>query len=176
MTIEARLQINTEAEQRGWPRRKLYLGSNLQAGGEPVTIHDLSSTGLLIETEAGLAPFDSIGIELPEVGLAQALVVWSGGHFHGCQFKERVSQAAISAALLRSLPARPVEAARPQQFVQAQPDVASALDVETIEEDHIALDDERASPSVRLRVILGSAVLLWTLIIWTAFSLIKIFR
>src|SRR4029450_4627975 len=72
--------------------------------GSDVRIHDVSETGLLIETAAELAVFDDLEIELPEVGFTPALVVWTSGRFYGCQFKERISQAAISAALLRSPP------------------------------------------------------------------------
>ena len=101
MTISAQLQITPAADRRGWTRRSLSLVSSLQSTGSDVTIHDVSATGLLIETTAELAVFDDLEIELPEAGFTPALVVWSSGKFYGCQFKQRISQAAISASLLR---------------------------------------------------------------------------
>ena len=103
MTIPARLQIAPPAtDRRTSQRRKLCLGSSLQGSGDDVTIHDLSSTGMLIETAAVLVPFDGLQIELPEVGTTPAVIVWNSGRYFGCEFRERLPQAAISAALLRS--------------------------------------------------------------------------
>src|ERR1044071_7931358 len=106
MTISARLQVTPAANRRGWTRRSLSLVSSLQGTGSDVTIHDVSLTGLLIETSAELTVFDDLEIELPEAGFTPALVVWNSGRFYGCQFKTRISQAAVSAALLRSPHAR----------------------------------------------------------------------
>src|SRR4029453_8749195 len=108
MTIFARLQITPEADRRGRTRRRLTLASSLPATGNDVTIHDVSSTGVLMETATELAVLDDLEIELPEVGSTPALVIWNSGKYYGCQFKEGISQAAVSAALLRSTPAAPI--------------------------------------------------------------------
>ncbi len=159
MTISAQLQITPAADRRGWTRRSLSLVSSLQAGSD-VTIHDVSATGLLIETTAELAVFDDLEIELPEAGLTPALVVWSSGRFYGCQFKQRISQAAISAALLRSPPPQPLEA--PVHYA------TEARETEP------PFDEDKASLTVRLRVIFGGAILLWALIIWAGWSIYKL--
>lgn len=118
MTILARLQITPTADRRRAPRRQLCLGSALQTTGEEVIIHDLSSSGMLIETAANLAPFDGLEIELPQAGIRQALVVWSSGRYYGCEFQELLSQAVISAAQLRSAPmVSPEEAPPPSQAI-----------------------------------------------------------
>ena len=104
MMIPARLQTTPAADRRNWPRYKLCLGSSLQASGEKVTIHNLSSSGMLIETQARLSSFDDVEVDLPETGITRALVVWNSGRFYGCKFKDPVSEAIISAALLRSQP------------------------------------------------------------------------
>ena len=165
MMISARLQITPAADRRGWTRRSLSLDSSLQATGEDVTVHDVSATGMLIETAAELSMLDDLEIELPEVGLTPAIVTWTSGSFYGCQFKQRISQAAISAALLRSPPAPAGNSARPVQRnfpVSAPP----AVDSEPEE-----LLEDKAPLSVRLRVILGSSIILWALIIWAASAL-----
>ena len=158
MTIAARLQIIPGTSRRGWKRRRLSLDSTIQATRANVVIHDLSSTGLLIETAADLAVLDDLEIRLPEVGFTPASVIWNSGRYFGCQFKETISQAAISAALLRSPPAR-----------QPEPGPSANEALEPVE-----FEDDRASFGVRLRVIFGSAILLWGLIIWAGLSLFDV--
>ena len=93
-----------QADRRGSPRLVLSLGSVLGNCGSSVVIHDLSMTGLLVETAADLAPGDTIEVHLPEMGPVMAAVVWSEQSFFGCRFEQRIPRAAISAALLRSVP------------------------------------------------------------------------
>ena len=170
MTISARLQITPAADRRGWTRRSLSLASSLQATGQEVTIHDVSPTGLLIETATELAVFDDLEIELPEAGFTPALVVWNSGRFYGCQFRERISQAAISAAVLRSPPAQPDDSALQLRL----PEPAHEAPANARFEHGNIPEESKASLSVRLRVILGSAILLWALIIWAAVTLYKL--
>jgi hypothetical protein len=174
MTIQARLQITPATDRRGWNRRRLSLGSSLHATGEDVTIHDVSSTGMLIETSAELTVIDALEIELPEAGITQALVIWNSGRYYGCEFKERISQAAISAALLRSPPARPDDLELPLLL----PEPKSLLKAPAFEElePQDVLEGDKAPLGVRLRVIFGSAILLWALIIWAAVSLHRLIR
>lgn len=87
-------------------RRKLCLGSRLAGSGAEVLIHDLSSTGLRIETSADLGIGDTLAVEIPEAGASEASIIWRQGRFFGCEFRHPISPAAISAATLRGLPAR----------------------------------------------------------------------
>ena len=170
MPFEARLQITPTADRRAWKRRKLSLDSSLQATGETVTIHDVSSTGMLIETSPGLSVVGPLEIDLPEAGTTQAFVVWNSGQFYGCEFKKPISQAAISAALLRSPPAIPPE---PQPALPVQERAARIILRRNEDSEQDFQDEDKAPWGVRLRVILGSALILWTLIIWGAVSLYK---
>ena len=104
MTIPAKLRTTPAADRRNWPRYELRLGSSLQVSGENVTIHNLSSTGMLIETQARLCSFDNLEVDLPVAGVTRASVVWSSGRFYGCKFKQPLSKSMISAALLRGQP------------------------------------------------------------------------
>jgi len=168
MPILARLHTTQEAaDRRASPRHQLSLGSTV--AGEPVTIHDLSGTGMLIETAAGLHPFDSLEISLPETGTTAAVVVWHSGRYFGCEFKEPLFQAAVSAARLRSPPAVPVQVVQPALPLEGD----SASELSDRPEAAAWVDEEKAPVSVRLRVILGSALVLWTLIIWTIATLSK---
>lgn len=135
MKISARLQITSTADRRDSPRRTLRLGSSLSSTGEDVTIHDISISGMLIETAATLSVFDGLEIELPPAGIMPALVIWNSGRFFGCEFKQHLSQGALSATLLRGqkaksrdleLPKRPPESPADEQT----PEKANAQDAD----------------------------------------------
>ena len=170
--IQARLEQTRAIDQRSSPRRKLALGSSLHGTGETVLIHDFSSTGMLIETAAELPLFDNLEIDLPEVGSTRAVVVWTSGRYYGCEFRKRLSKAAISAALLRSQPKKSPRTSKQPPFVVVQ----SAVRETTVVQDGpaTAVEDEKASLTVRLRVILGSTILLWAIIIWAVRALIRL--
>lgn len=170
MTIAARLQQDQSAERRGLSRRQLRLTSSLEATGQHVSIHDISPTGMLIETAAELAARDELEIDLPESGVTRAIVVWNSGAFFGCEFVEPLSRASMSAALLRSFPAKVPQLPLPLETGEANELVADPT------EDLGPPEEPKAPLPVRLRVIFGSAILLWTLIIWATISLVRILR
>jgi len=94
------------------PRRTLRLDTTgaLHGGGAAaVRIHNVSATGLLIETDAPLAERERIAVDLPQAGDCWAHVVWQSGTLFGCRFDQPISAAALSAAQLRSAVDRPVE-------------------------------------------------------------------
>jgi len=151
MQALARLERVEGASRRGSPRLKLRLDSSLSGSGTEVVIHDLSSDGILVETGASLRKGARLEVHLPEVGATQAKVVWNSGEYYGCQFDTPIPTGALSAALLRS----PFEAAA------ATPPLDELSDQEAA-----AFVDNRAPYGVRMAVIFGSAILLWTLILW----------
>lgn len=96
-------------DRRAAPRRSLRLEA---VGGSPavapgtVTVRDISTEGMLIESAPGmLAETDLVEIALPEADVVQAHVVWVSGGFSGCRFAHPVSPAVVSAALLAGEPA-----------------------------------------------------------------------
>ena len=130
MTIDASLKSPRPTQvRRGSVRRKLRLdtvGKAPARGSTPVEIHDLSTSGMLIETSVELAAGETIEIELPRTGPQIAKVIWTSGRFYGCRFAEPIPPAAVSAALLRSRPTdqSAVSADAPEQ---APPDFGSRL-------------------------------------------------
>lgn len=108
MPMLARLEEEVpERDRRASPRRKLRLetgGSSSTAPHSRVVIHDLSQSGLLIESPAALAVGEDLEVHIPEAGAVEAEVVWSSGRFFGCRFKQGISTAAVSAAQLQSAP------------------------------------------------------------------------
>lgn len=95
----------TEPDSRRSTRRVLQLRAQaaLPGGGTGnVTIHNGSTSGLLIETALPLEVGDEFQVDLPEAGEVAAVVAWSSGRLFGCRFEREISQAALSAAQLRS--------------------------------------------------------------------------
>jgi transcriptional regulator with XRE-family HTH domain len=87
------------------PRRMLRLeAEGLTGSGDsaPVRVHNISASGLLLESEVSLAPGERIDVDLPHAGKTAARVVWASGSFFGCQFEGAITAAALSAAQLRS--------------------------------------------------------------------------
>jgi hypothetical protein len=94
----------TPTDGRRTVRRTLRLEVQAFAAGNATEalIHNLSETGLLIETSAALKVGETLQVELPESGSIDARIVWTRGSFFGCEFGFRVAKATVSAALLRS--------------------------------------------------------------------------
>jgi len=93
------------ADKRLDARRKLSLlasGLRHDGTGIEVQIHNISGTGLLLESDVKLANGDRIEIELPHAGDITAVVIWASGRLFGCQFEGPVSPATLSAVELKS--------------------------------------------------------------------------
>jgi|EndMetStandDraft_4_1072995.scaffolds.fasta_scaffold89654_2 transcriptional regulator with XRE-family HTH domain len=87
------------------PRRKLLLeaqGALPSGAATQILVHDISTTGVLLESATPLALDEKLSIELPEAGVCWARVVWNSGKLFGCQFHTPIRPAALSAAELRS--------------------------------------------------------------------------
>lgn len=92
-------------DDRREPRGRLLLdtkGTPASGKTTDVVVHNISSTGLLIECAAELAPGETIEIQLPQNGGTAATVVWASGKLFGCEFDQPLSDAALSAAQLQS--------------------------------------------------------------------------
>jgi transcriptional regulator with XRE-family HTH domain len=104
MSIRAHLeQRRRPIESRVGPRRKLRLetsGAN-SSGDMNVVVHDMSETGLLLQTSAQLSVGEKIEVVLPNAGPTAASVVWGSNEFFGCRFEKRVSRATVSASQLQ---------------------------------------------------------------------------
>jgi transcriptional regulator with XRE-family HTH domain len=103
MTIHAIVEQPAEAdEKRGAARWRIRLevpGSFDHESGR-VIIHDISTDGMLVETQSQLEVGQAIAVSLPETEGATAQVVWQNEPLFGCRFDQPISQAALSAAKL----------------------------------------------------------------------------
>ena len=156
MTMLARFETTEDYGNRRYSDRrllKLQVAGVLADGpGIDVFIHDLSQSGLLIETWAKLAVGTQIEVDLPEAGKTIARVVWSTGHYFGCQFTAPIPSAALSAAVLKN----PI--AVPRAALQAAP-AAAPIAVPIAEQ----LDD-LLSLGTRMRIIIALATAVWAAI------------
>lgn len=107
MALAAKLDEGVQPlERRGFERRRLQLRvlSYHSQGATNALIHDLSETGMRLETSVDLVKNDPITVHLPEAGPALARVIWARGCVFGCEFDQPVSRWVVSAALLKSDP------------------------------------------------------------------------
>lgn len=156
MAVAARLETLAADERRSQKRRRLHLEAALATSGDEVLIHDISVTGVLLETDAQLEAFESLQFDLPEIGATQAVVIWNSGRYFGCEFTNAISKAAISAALLRASAAGRTAVPSP-----AEPEV---LELDARDEVH---GEGELSFATKGRVIIGVSIALWVLILWT---------
>ncbi len=141
------------SERRVALRRTLQLtvrGETPTGDSAQVLIHDISVTGLLLETSADLLIGETIEVDVPEGGPTSAIVMWNSGRFFGCQFHGRISPAAVSAAALRS------------PFETTSDDLGSANAEST---------EKQLSPTAKAWILVGLVVATWALI----YLLIKLF-
>lgn len=139
--LPLRAEIRTDTpivDARSAARRTLRLEVSANPSDDAATalIHNLSETGLLLETAAQLQIGELLQVDLPHAGTTTALVVWSRGSFIGCEFASPISKASVSAALLKS----PAE--REQPLARA---VGSG---ETIDNDPVDWEQTLAARSV----------------------------
>jgi transcriptional regulator with XRE-family HTH domain len=93
------------------PRRTLQLetqGITTLGDAAHVLIHNVSTTGLLLETQVPLDASQQLMIDLPQAGATLATVMWQSGHLFGCQFDAPITSAVLSAAQLRGAVEREV--------------------------------------------------------------------
>lgn len=141
MTIFAQLEPAPGLSNRRYaPRRSLRLGCAVNGNDLEAIVHDLSLTGLLLETHGELATGDTLMVEISEHSLTPARVIWNSGLFFGCKFDEPLSPAAVSAALLR----------------------APSKDIPDVHE--IVADDSKFSRRARMLVIFALALLSWAIV------------
>lgn len=111
MAVAAHFDLTDNPGANRAQRRRLLLETaGESANGElgAVRIHNVSATGMLLETDVPLAPDETIEVDLPEAGLQAASVKWSDGTYHGCRFAQPISAATLSAIELRSTAPAPV--------------------------------------------------------------------
>ncbi|AUW58339.1 hypothetical protein C1T17_09720 [Sphingobium sp. SCG-1] len=136
------LPSGTPQEQSRREERKPLMLRIADSGPDTAVIMDISVGGALLRTSQPLTIGDSITINLPHGPAAEARVTWSSGPLAGCQFVKPITEAMISAALLKSDPIIPESTVLPgNDFAQDAPD--------------------RSRMARGIPIIIGSSLLLW---------------
>ena len=142
-----------KGNRRSSQRRVLHLQAQetSRRGVSDVVILDIANTGLLLQTSGRLSVDETIELELPGGSTVAATVRWASGRLYGCAFAQPVSDAFVSAALLRSppLPGRPVSEQGPMD-----------LAAEATAQDPVG----RLSGRARVAVVIGLALLSWAIV------------
>ncbi len=97
------------SDQRASDRRLLRLEARVasDAGEGGIQVHNLSRTGMLVHGASGVGVGSEIEVELPGGTSHRAEVVWADDALLGCRFLAALTQAQLSAALLRAAPSAP---------------------------------------------------------------------
>jgi transcriptional regulator with XRE-family HTH domain len=86
--LAERMELYTEAE-----------GLLTENQTESVRVHNMSTGGVLLESETPLSAGQRIHIRLAELGLVPAVVMWASEALYGCQFETPLSQSDVDVAL-----------------------------------------------------------------------------
>ena len=87
-------------------RRQLRLplhGSKATGAEIEALVHNISATGMLVESAAALEIGEVLEVNQPHSGKTATQVIWTSGRRAGCQFEMPISSATLSAAQLRSV-------------------------------------------------------------------------
>jgi hypothetical protein len=89
MSLTAELSTSPDHDGRRSARAEVVLGAGLrQRGAHAITVQvvDLSVTGFRAATHLELMPGSDIWLKLPGLESLHSRVVWSRGHWIGCEF------------------------------------------------------------------------------------------
>lgn len=99
--IEEQPHSDDRRDDARW-RIRLEVTGSLGESQANVVIHDISTAGMLIETDCDLTVGQSIAVTLPQGETVDARIVWRNEPLFGCRFDVPLPQASVSAVRLRS--------------------------------------------------------------------------
>lgn len=167
-------------DDRGYDRFRIRLGAvRVEVGADvsDLTVHDVSASGILLETDQRLASGAQIVVAFPDSFRREARIVWASNDFYGAEFTEGLNPAELARIYSASQIVWPAFKGeqRPDFFdLRQSRDIVDtpASDALAQDSDDRALDNADKLPlPTRLKVIFGMATLCWTIIggvIWLA--------
>lgn len=150
MKIRARLLTFPSTSQRNEARRRvLYLEVAVIAGDQGVSapVHDLSTTGLRIESDTSLDLGEEILVSLPEIGEVKTRVVWKDGNTYGCAFLEPIPKRVVGAVVLQAPFEEP--SANQSSVVQVV-EVGRGVDIDSLAQWYAEFEQRRATSGEQL--------------------------
>lgn len=85
-------------EQRRADRVPIRLVTSGADGQTPLTLLNLSTTGLMLNSPRPLRVGDSVQVHLPEIGPTMAEVMWNDADDYGCRFYRAIPESVVVAA------------------------------------------------------------------------------
>lgn len=150
MKLRARLiDLPEGVDRRGTERRVLRFDFAISAGdkGIEASAHDLSTTGLRIETDGILAVGDELLVELPDIPPIEARVVWQDGRMYGCEFLSDIPKRTIGAVVMQS----PFDTPSPYPSDRVEEvELGVNVDVDTLAQWYMDFKKRRASSGEQL--------------------------
>jgi hypothetical protein len=163
--FNAKLKPIETSEERGARRFRLLLHASAELGGSSlvdIVIHDLSSTGFLIECPDALGAHAEVTLELPGAGSVVGDVVWASGNFYGGEFRTRLDRAALDAARTSSTVIWPEFTPKSAADRIAETSETLRLAEHEPQPEPIAsVADNRLPVARRMQIITGASLLLW---------------
>jgi hypothetical protein len=163
MSFSAQLKYSSSADERGAERYRLLLPASAEEPGSgliDIIVHDLSTSGILIETQAPLSVGSEILLDIPGAGSVSATVAWNSGNFFGGEFQTPLSPSAVTTAFAAS------RVVWPNFTTSSSADRGGFPVKENIAPPQVSpplADEQTRHPlQVRLRIIVGVSLLLWT--------------
>ncbi len=164
MALAAKLGSLGDVSGRQVERSRLMLDASLGAGDVSesidVVVHDISAHGFLAQATAKLPVGSEVWLELAGIGRVTAKVRWRGSSTMGCEFVTPISSEALAATVSESKVIWPNFPANRSATPAPAPAVSPAAPVR----QPVAADG-RWPFWGRAAFILGSSVLLWSLLI-----------
>jgi PilZ domain-containing protein len=165
MALAARLGPLADASGRQVERNRLRLDASLgqidSAGAIDVVVHDLSAHGFLAQTSATLPIGSEVWLELAGVGRLSARIRWRGSSTVGCEFDTALAPEVLTAAVNESRVIWPNFPANRSTRPAPENAPRPAASVACVAEE----SDGRWPFLGRAAFILGSSVLLWSIVI-----------
>jgi hypothetical protein len=175
MALAAKLGPLGDVAGRQAERSRLMLDGSLGASDAAeaidVVVHDISAHGFLAQTAAKLPVGSEVWLELAGIGRVSAKVRWRGSSTMGCEFETPISSEALTAAVSESKVVWPNFPANRS----ARPATVAPRSAAPLVQRPVA-DEGRWPFWGRALFILGSSIMLWSLLIlamrtaWAAIS------
>lgn len=171
MAIPAILIREETNERRLEERWRVRLGARWLDGGpeaQSLTILDLSSSGILLETDQALETGSHLIVEISGEVAKICKIVWASGRLFGATFSEALSDAELQGLISSSSVVWPRFGAGTQAAPIKRPVHPSPEDLD----DRRVDEEEKLPVAMRFMIIIGVSAALWALIgvgIWLDF-------
>lgn len=172
MAIPAILFREESKDRRCEERWRVRLGAQRLDGrlaAQSLTILDLSSSGIFVETEQPLGTGSYLNVEMPGGVTRICKTIWNSGKLYGATFSEPLNDAELRDLIASSSVVWPTFSVGTQRASIEPPIHLSREDLSDFRAD----GDEKFPIAIRLMIIIAASAALWALIgigIWRALA------